>query len=91
MADSEPKDFKAVKVQFKGTQKSGETLSRSMLYSGINIFGQLSQLYIQNKESGGSYSAFSEQIGKGSKTSAGEDSGSMLSLNQEVLAIFKRL
>lgn len=42
MADSEPKDFKAVKVQFKAGTKSGETLSRSMLYSGINIFGQLS-------------------------------------------------
>jgi hypothetical protein len=46
MADSEPKDFKAVKVQFKGSQKTGETLSRGMLYSGINIFGQLSQMYI---------------------------------------------
>ena len=39
MADSEPKDFKAVKVQFKGSQKTAETLSRGMLYSGINIFG----------------------------------------------------
>ena len=90
MADSEPKDFKAVKVQFKGSQKTGETLSRGMLYSGINIFGQLSQMYIQNKESGGSYSAFSDSIGKSSKQ-ANEDGGSMLSLNQEVLAIFKKL
>jgi hypothetical protein len=46
MVDSEPKDFKAVKVQFKGSSKTGDTLSRSMLYSGINIFGQLSQAYI---------------------------------------------
>jgi len=32
-------DFKAVKVQMKAKQGDGGTLSRSMLYSGINIFG----------------------------------------------------
>ena len=37
--DTEPKDFKAVKVQMKSSQKTGEQLSRTMLYSGINIFG----------------------------------------------------
>jgi hypothetical protein len=37
----------------KASQNQGEVLSRSMLYSGINIFGQLSQIYLQSKESGG--------------------------------------
>ena len=75
------KDFKAVKVQMKSTQRSGETLSRSMLYSGINIFGQLSQIYIQTKETGGSYSAFQESIGKGPAASSSEDSGTMMKLS----------
>jgi len=34
-----PKDFKSVKVQMKQRITTGETLSGSMLYSGVNIFG----------------------------------------------------
>eukprot|EP00347_Sterkiella_histriomuscorum_P012612 403367900 len=88
--NSEQKDFKAVKVQMKSSQKTGETLSRSMLYSGINIFGQLSQLYLQNKEAGGSYNAFSAQV-KPNNSAADGGEGSMMNLSQEVLAIFKRM
>lgn len=58
MESDERKDFKAVKVQMKSSQNQGDILSRSMLYSGINIFGQLSQAYIQSKESGGSLASF---------------------------------
>ena len=43
----EKKDFKEVKVKITGGQKDHtETLSRSMLYSGVNIFGKLSDLYL---------------------------------------------
>lgn len=36
----EKKDFKEVKVKVTGGAKEfQETLSRSMLYSGVNIFG----------------------------------------------------
>lgn len=45
--DEQQKDFKEVKVKITGGQKDfTETLSRSMLYSGVNIFGQLSELYL---------------------------------------------
>ena len=37
--NSEKKDFKSVKVNIKSGAKNAGTLSRSMLYSGINIFG----------------------------------------------------
>lgn len=38
--DEQQKDFKEVKVKITGGQKDfTETLSRSMLYSGVNIFG----------------------------------------------------
>ena len=50
MDKGEKKDFKSVKVSIKSGTKNIDTLSRSMLYSGINIFGQLSQMYLQNKE-----------------------------------------
>ena len=47
----EKKDFKEVKVKIQGGQKDHtDTLSRSMLYSGVNIFGQLSELYLQSKD-----------------------------------------
>ena len=50
MADA-PKDFKEVKVKIQGGQKEHtDTLSRSMLYSGVNIFGKLSELYLQSKD-----------------------------------------
>ena len=62
-----------------------------MLYSGINIFGQLSQAYIQSKESGQDYQQFSENIGKGKGASESSDGNSMMNISQDVLAIFKRL
>jgi hypothetical protein len=62
-------------------QNTGEVLSRGMLYSGINIFGQLSKIYLQNKESGGGYQAFSESIGKGGAGEAGGSSGSVMNLS----------
>ena len=43
------KDFKAVKVKVKGGQKSTETISRSMIFSGVNIFGELTRQYMANK------------------------------------------
>jgi hypothetical protein len=47
----EKKDFKEVKVKVQGGQKDHtETLDRNMLYSGVNIFGQLTALYMQNRE-----------------------------------------
>lgn len=91
--DSEQKDFKAVKVHMKQTQKQAETLSRSMLYSGINIFGQLSQVYLQNKDQSTNSVPASNFAASSMDTSAGGASGegSMMHLSQEVLAIFKRL
>ena len=47
----EKKDFKEVKVKITGGAKDHtDTLSRSMLYSGVNIFGQLSELYMQSRD-----------------------------------------
>jgi len=47
----EKKDFKEVKVKVTGGHKEfADTLSRSMLYSGVNIFGQLTQLYMKSKD-----------------------------------------
>lgn len=37
--EGEKKDFKAVKVNIKSGTKNVNTISRSMLYSGVNIFG----------------------------------------------------
>ena len=69
-----------------------------MLYSGVNIFGQLSELYLQSKDE---FQAVAiQQTGKGGPGTAAagsggpnEDSGSsgMMSLNANVLQIFKRL
>lgn len=43
----EKKDFKEVKVKVSGAAKEHtETLDRSMLYSGVNIFGTLTNLYL---------------------------------------------
>lgn len=38
---TEKQDFKSVKVNIKSGTKNESTISRSMLYSGVNIFGQL--------------------------------------------------
>ena len=47
----ERKDFKEVKVKVTGgAREHTDTLSRSMLYSGVNIFGQLSELYLSSKD-----------------------------------------
>jgi hypothetical protein len=47
----EKKDFKEVKVKVSGALKEHtETLDRSMLYSGVNIFGTLTNLYLSSKE-----------------------------------------
>ena len=89
---SEQKDFKAVKVQMKSSAIQGEALSRSMLFSGINIFGQLSKIYLQNKESGNAFQAISQSLTKGNAGSNdGGEISSMMNISQEVLAIFKRL
>jgi len=39
MADGSKKDFKEVKVKITGGAKEIGTLSNSMIYSGVNIFG----------------------------------------------------
>jgi len=38
---TEKKDFKAVKVSVKKEQKTEQTVSQGMIYSGVNIFGHL--------------------------------------------------
>jgi len=50
--DEGKKDFKAVKVSVKGGTKNKETISRSMMYSGVNIFGELSRAYMEKKRTG---------------------------------------
>jgi hypothetical protein len=35
----EKKDFKSVTIKVQGSSKETETLSNSMLFSGVNIFG----------------------------------------------------
>lgn len=43
----EKKDFKEVKVKVLGAAKDHtDTLDRTMLYSGVNIFGTLTNLYL---------------------------------------------
>lgn len=45
------KDFKEVKVKVAGGNKDHvDTIDRTMLYSGVNIFGSLTQLYLNNRE-----------------------------------------
>ena len=48
--ETEKKEFKAVKVNIKQGQKNKDTVSRQMMYSGVNIFGELSRMYMANKE-----------------------------------------
>ena len=68
----EKKDFKEVKVKITGGQKDyTETLSRSMLYSGVNIFGKLSDLYLQSKDD---FLRHTNQV-NGSGVEAGAESG----------------
>lgn len=89
MADKGAKaDFKAVKVSIKQGNKNISTVSRSMLYSGVNIFGQLTQKYLESKqellESGG---VMPEPAGGGGAAAPPE----MMALPQEVMMIFKRV
>lgn len=45
------KDFKEVKVKVQaGAKDHVDTIDRTMLYSGVNIFGSLTQMYLANKE-----------------------------------------
>ena len=44
--DKDKRDFKAVKVNIKSGTKNEKTVSKSMMYSGINIFGHLTQIYM---------------------------------------------
>ena len=59
--DTDKKDFKAVKVNIRSGTKNVDTLSRGMLYSGINIFGELSQQYLKSRDefykSGGNFAS----------------------------------
>lgn len=41
--DEGKRDFKAVKVRVRAGQKTAETVSRSVMFSGVNIFGELSR------------------------------------------------
>ena len=88
----ERKDFKEVRVKVQGGAKEfQETLSRSMLYSGVNIFGQLTELYMSSKDafmhvalqqSGLSSSAGTEEQKSGE---VGGGASGMMNLSSEVL------
>ena len=94
MDKGDKKDFKAVKVSIKGS-KNESTLSRGMLYSGVNIFGQLSNLYLHNRDefnaTVGSKAAASAPSSSAVDTSSGGASADVLNLPQEVIMIFKRI
>jgi hypothetical protein len=47
--DNEKKTFNAVKVNIKSGTKNSNMISRSMLYSGVNIFGQLTEKFLKEK------------------------------------------
>lgn len=74
-----PKDFKAVKVQMKQRQTTGETLSGSMLYSGVNVFGQLTKAYLATRDQSSSF------------METQPSASSQMGLDTEALQIFKRL
>jgi hypothetical protein len=78
-----PKDFKAVKVSMKQRQTTGETLSGSMLYSGVNIFGQLTQAYMETRDSPNSNLVASSQFQHTASSSQG--TGNLMQLGNEVL------
>ena len=91
----EKKDFKEVKVRVQGGQREQETLSRSMLYSGVNIFGELSRLYLESKDSFQAVAMQHTGAAAASQAAGGQDGDAggseMTSLSQNVLQIFKRL
>jgi hypothetical protein len=92
MAD-EKKDFKEVKVKVTGAVKEHtETLDRSMLYSGVNIFGTLTSLYLNSKEQFQSVGMSAMGSGnQGSEALSGASGNSMMQISSEVLTIFKRM
>lgn len=60
----EKKDFKEVKVKITGGSRDQQhTLNRSMLYSGVNIFGALTKLYMEEKSQNGMYSLLNASKG----------------------------
>ena len=48
----ESKGIKPIKVNMKSTQKKDAYLSSDLLYSGVNIFGHLSKLYLDRIHNG---------------------------------------
>ena len=100
--DEGKKDFKAVKVSVKGGTKNKETISRSMMYSGVNIFGELSRAYMEKKrgeqelETVAAPSSFARSdaraAGAGSASLAGESSAEdAMRLQNEELLVFKKI
>ena len=85
----ENKDFKAVKVKIKAGQKSTETVSRAMMFSGVNIFGELSRQYIakKNQSEEEELQDISNQFMNESK---GQSDGG-IGLQNEELMIFKKV
>ena len=59
-----------------------------MLFSGVNIFGALTQMYMSRKEEM-QFSAPAQSLN--SDALKGASSNSMMSLEAEVLSIFKRM
>lgn len=85
----ENKDFKAVKVKIKAGQKSTETVPRAMMFSGVNIFGELSRQYIakKNQSEEEELQDISNQLMNESK---GQSDGG-IGLQNEELMIFKKV
>ena len=44
--------YKPIKVNMKSSKKRDNYLSGDLLYSGVNIFGQLSKIYLDKIENG---------------------------------------
>ena len=83
------KDFKAVKVKVKAGQKSTETVSRSMMFSGVNIFGELTRQYMANKDQ---QEAQETQLPAAGAYAAEMDAGDQgLGLQNEELMVFKKI
>ena len=88
------KDFKEVKVKvLAGAKEHVDTLDRTMLYSGVNIFGSLTQLYLANRDQMQQQQspAVSNNQNPTQGGLAGASASSMMQIGNEVLAIFKKL